>query len=175
MSEHFVPPVLSPEAARRVISSYQHVFTRLVPLTSRFYESLVRDHPDMAAYLPEDIGAQMNAVARSLGNTVAILHNPARAQAEMRALGRVYKQQGVDDGAYAVFAEALIEALADSLGADWDDPLEQAWRRLVMCVSDALAQGAREKEAPRSSATIARTPDYRHGLGKGHQRAPPKS
>ena len=107
-----------PQIANRL---YQRLFTRDPALRAKF--------PDDPSVFERKLAATLDLVSRNIGHVEAI-------ESALLELGARHVRYGAEPVQYSMFAEELVGAMGDVVGASWTDETARAW-------TDALAEIAR--------------------------------
>lgn len=94
---------------------------------ARFYEVLFALDPAARRLFSGPIDAQAAKFADMISSLAATLDDPARASAMVAELGRRHAGYGVAEHHYDAVGAALLQALRQAHGPDWDEALEDAW------------------------------------------------
>ncbi len=135
---------LSDSDVRLVRDSFEHVSMDLVPLAADFYEILFRKNAELRALFADDLGPQVAKLAHTLSFAVAQLEQRETLHRDLVTLGALHQEKGVETAHYDAVADALVAALARSLGAGWEPRIELAWRKLLKAVGASMLLGAQE-------------------------------
>ena len=82
----------------------------------------------------------------TLTAAVELLSDEPWAPGQIAAMGRRHEYlYHVPEGMYAAWSEAIVQALRDASGAEWDPETERAWRRSLQAVNDIMCDGARRE------------------------------
>lgn len=104
-----------------------------VVLGDRFYEVFFSRHPEISQYF-EGVNLQRQAVMVTMAMLVIEQNYQNRfpaAQRYVRELGGKHREWGIPAETYPAFQAALLEALEDFHGADWNESLAQQWREAI--------------------------------------------
>lgn len=131
---------MNPQQIDLVMTSYAAVQDDPA-LTKRFYELLFEAEPSARAlfrHLPET----ESKFAEELGVLAACLGDLDRFEARALSLGARHRGYGVSTRHYAAASGALVQALAERLGDEFDDETADAWRAAFDLVAETMMAGA---------------------------------
>lgn len=138
----------------RQIGLVQNSFALALPLTAEiadnFYARLFALAPDTRALFRVDMGEQGRKLFLTLATVVDALDALDRVLPVAQALAIRHAGYGVQDRHYAAVGEALVAALAASLGQHFDDDTRAGWIAAYTLLSDhmraaAAAQAVRDR------------------------------
>ncbi|ALV39071.1 hypothetical protein AS200_41815 [Streptomyces sp. CdTB01] len=133
-------------------------------LIDRLYEAMFERHPYLRKLFPDSMEFQQVHLERALWYLIEHLHRPEDVTAFCARLGRDHRKLGVLPVHYALFEEALVEALRRTANGELGADVERAWLRMVRCAAAAMVDGANEALAE---------PTYWNGTVVDHQRRRP--
>lgn len=110
--------------------------------SASFYDRLFAVAPSVRALFPDDMDDQRRKLADGFAFLVGAVHDVPTFVARAHVMGAAHRRQGVRPDHYQVVEAVLLGALADVLGAGWDDPTRLAWRRLYRLVAETMLEGA---------------------------------
>ncbi len=108
-----------------------------------FYLKLFRLAPEVRDMFPDDLAEQKKKLVAVLGVAVGGLSRPETLLPVLRDLGSRHAGYGVADVHYDVVGQALIETLAEGLGASFDDETRAAWIACYGLVSGEMKRASR--------------------------------
>jgi nitric oxide dioxygenase len=112
------------------------------------YDRLFRIAPESKALFIGDMGAQMSRFWELIERVAR--DGVAAHAATLRQLGRRHLAAGVEAIDHTALCAALIETLSDSLGPDWTEAREIAWRRVYRATALAM-DGVAARETVRAA------------------------
>ena len=117
--------LLSPEAAR---------------LSDRFYRDLFDRMPKLRAYFPDDMQSQGMRFMAAIGFLVDNLDDEERLNHRLTLLAQGHAPFKLRPDAYREMQEALIDTIAEALGAKFTNDIELAWRSAFDQICDAMIE-----------------------------------
>lgn len=109
----------------------------------RFYEKLLKAHPEMAQHFRQTNLAHQAAFL-SVALTVIVEHaeHPRQVTSEyLRILGHRHDLRKIDKHLYEPFAAVLLENLAAVHGSEWTPELQQQWRQAIAAAAQKMTEG----------------------------------
>jgi pimeloyl-ACP methyl ester carboxylesterase/hemoglobin-like flavoprotein len=126
-------------------------------LTTRLYERLFADDPNLRRLFPEDLSAQQTKLAHALKLAIDGLADPEALAPVLEDLGRRHVHYGVAPSHFVLLEKALLGSLAEIEGDAWTPELERAWRRAFAFIEGAMRRGmAVENETVASGSALKR-------------------
>jgi hemoglobin-like flavoprotein len=119
---------LSDRQIRLVKGSLPKIHDRLEPASMAFYENLFSIAPDMRPMFREDLAGQGMKFLTTMNTIAELLDDPEALESELRDLGEGHASFGVRGEHFAPMGAALMVTLGETLGADFTDELQAAWR-----------------------------------------------
>ena len=135
---------MTPEQVELVRSSYASLGGRSPAMAFEFYRRLFALDPsieDMFTYAPEIMKDKFSA---ELAAIVEAIVDFDAFSARLHDLATRHAGYGVQVRHYRLVGEALLGALADALGPDWDEAHEAAWRNAFNLVAEIMMAAAAE-------------------------------
>lgn len=124
----------------------EHSFDLLAPrgdaVVDTFYRRLFAVAPDTRALFAADLAAQKRALLATLVVLRTSLRQLEAIVPALRALGARHRGYGVRPEQYPVVGTALLGAMAEVGGADWDPAYTAAWAAAYQVVQDIMLAGA---------------------------------
>lgn len=117
-------------------------------LFERFYELLFQRLPETRPLFPADMKLQRERVAIAVSTIVTNAEQSGLLEPMLRDIGARHLNYGVKESHYPVFAQTLLDALAESLGDRWTPDVQTAWTQSISSVCDIMIRGARMAVAP---------------------------
>ncbi|WP_432835668.1 globin domain-containing protein [Dactylosporangium sp. CA-092794] len=128
------------------------------------YGALFRDRPHMRGMFPGSIHVQRDRLTACFLALIDALDAPGDVVPAVAELGRDHRKLGVLPQHYAVFADALAEALRTAGGEHWRDAYHEAWLRLYWFTARLMIEAAEE---------FTTDPPYHTGEVVSHERRRP--
>ena len=143
-------PIVTPEQILLVRASWPVVVANSDAMATRFYEHLFDIDPDAARLFSHvDMAAQRRKLIQALAVVVGALDDPDRLLPEIGELGKRHARYGVEHQHFNSVGEALLSALADSLGDAFDRDVRQAWAEAYALVASVMRRAlVRSAEQP---------------------------
>lgn len=135
---------MTPEQIARVRASFALIAPRADAVGQAFYATLFRLNPATRALFANDLAPQARKLMDMLGVIVHGLDQPQQLHQLFHDLGRRHLRYGVTEDQYDDVGAALLMALRDALGADFDDELEAAWATVYGDLAEAMIASARQ-------------------------------
>lgn len=133
---------MSPEQIQLVRQSFARVAPIAAQVGALFYTKLfARDPAISGLFTSSDMSEQARKLLEMIGNAVRLLDHPERLDPVLRALGRRHVEYGVQAAHYDSVGAALLETLADALGADFTPATRAAWTALYAHVGRTMRTG----------------------------------
>ena len=115
-----------------------------VGFAREFYARLFEHSPGLRHLFPADMEAQYRKFSHTLGVIVAGLDHAERMLPMLRALGEAHRRYGAKGAHFLAVGDALIQALADRNGPEFEGPSRAAWQRLYAWVANVMQAAARQ-------------------------------
>jgi nitric oxide dioxygenase len=119
---------MTPAQIQRVRTSFATAVLQLDAVSTALCRRLLRLDPGSGPLFGGDPVVQRTKVGAALAGLVGSLGQLDRIRPQLRALGRERAGQGIQAPDYAKVGEALVGALEDVLGDDFDAETRHAWR-----------------------------------------------
>jgi hemoglobin-like flavoprotein len=128
--------------------SFQLVLDRNPNLTDRFYAILFSRYPEVEPLFSTRAKAhQPQKLAAALSAAVAHLDDPAWLGRTLGEMGRRHVGYGVTREMYAPVGDALLSAMREAAGDDWNERLESQWSAAYGVIVDLMCPAAPAAEA----------------------------
>lgn len=98
------------------------------PASLEFYRNLFAIAPDTRPLFRDDLAGQGMKYLSTLMTLVDLLDDPETLETELDDLARSHATVGVRPEHYAPMGSALMVTLGESLGRDFTEELQAAWR-----------------------------------------------
>ena len=142
MDPNIVGMTLTPEQCRLVRLSVESLRDQADPLSLLFYGKLFELDPSASRLFHHDLAQNGRKVIDTLAAVADSLADFDAVRPRLARLGRQHAEYGVRPEQYEIAAAALLWAIAQTLGADFDPPMRQAWSLAVASVAGAMLDGA---------------------------------
>jgi hemoglobin-like flavoprotein len=113
-------------------------------LARDFYREAFRRDPALTAMFTSDPDVQRARFAAELAEVVRSIRSLATFAASVRSLGARHRDYGVRAAHYRLMGEALLTALAATMGDRWTDEVEEAWMLAYNLTAETMMLGALE-------------------------------
>lgn len=107
-----------------------------------FYRRLFELAPEVRPLFHTDIEEQGRKLMEILGFALGRLDRPAELLAALEGLGARHVGYGATAEHYPVVGRALLDMLAESLGAAFTPAVRAAWTELYQVCTEAMLRGA---------------------------------
>jgi hemoglobin-like flavoprotein len=127
------------ESLHQVLAHQQNV-------VALFYTTFLERHPEARAFfrgLDLQHQADLLRLALILVERFATYPYPA-IETYFRDLGGKHHRRGIPEGLFPEFQDALLTALAQFHGPDWDPALASQWRQALDRAVEVMREGYRE-------------------------------
>jgi hemoglobin-like flavoprotein len=112
-----------------------------VSLALLFYGKLFELDPGARKLFHNDLALQSRKLLDMLASVVEALDNLEPLRARLAELGRKHADYGVRPEQYETLTIALLWAIAQALGPDFDVATRDAWRRAINTIAKAMSPG----------------------------------
>lgn len=133
------------------ITLVRQTFARLAGRSAQagafFYDRLFALDPSLRRMFPDDLQQQGQKFVDTLGAVIRSLDRAEDVKADLEALGRRHADYGVHRQHYATMREALLWAMAQILGEEFDDEVAAAWHAAFDVAAKAMQSQARDTVA----------------------------
>jgi hemoglobin-like flavoprotein len=113
-------------------------------LTACVYDHLFRLHPETRTLFSIDMHLQGKHFAAALALIVRNLEVLDALEQPLRELGAAHAKVGVRLHHYSAVYDAMVQAMADTLGEQWTEQLASDWRWLLDTVARQMLVGAND-------------------------------
>jgi hemoglobin-like flavoprotein len=131
----------TPEQRRLVRDSLDVLREHAGPLSLLFYGKLFELDPSASRLFHNDLAQNGRKVIDTLAAVADSLADFDAVRPRLALLGRQHAEYGVRPDQYAIAAAALLWAIGQTLGADFDPPTRQAWSLALAAVVAAMRAG----------------------------------
>ena len=151
-SVSFVPPThapMTPDQIRLVRSSWSMIAERAHVFTARFYDHLFTiDDSAARLFTGVEMTVQQWKLAQTIGVVVQALDDPDALLPAVAALGKRHTQYGVQARHFDTVGQALLQAMADTLGAAFTPRIRTAWTEAYQLVASVMQRALIESGTP---------------------------
>jgi len=133
---------MTPEQITLVQSSFERLGPDLPAMTARFYQELFERDPSLRPLFTTDMREQQVKFAQKLTEIVQTMPRLAELLSHTRALGARHVGYGVRAADYQTVGDALLAALAGTLGEEFDPATREAWVLAFNIVAETMLEGA---------------------------------
>ena len=131
---------MSPKQIALVQASWKQVQPIADQAAALFYSRLFTLEPSVKRLFRGDMQEQGKKLMQLIGVAVNSLARLESIVPAVRALGRRHAGYGVEARHYSVVGSALIWTLAQGLGKDFTQEVEDAWRTAYRVLADTMQQ-----------------------------------
>jgi hemoglobin-like flavoprotein len=131
---------MSPKQIALVQASWKQVQPIADQAAALFYSRLFTLEPSVKRLFRGDMQQQGKKLMQMIGVAVNSLARLESIVPAVRALGRRHAGYGVEPRHYSVVGSALIWTLAQGLGKDFTQEVEDAWRTAYRVLADTMQQ-----------------------------------
>ena len=132
---------LTPEQRRLVRDTFDLLREQEGPLGLLFYGKLFELDPGARKLFHNDLALQVQKLMQMLGSIVDSLDDLEPIRERLGQLGRQHASYGVRPEQYETLSTALMWAIAQALGPDFDRDTKEAWQRALRMISIAMTAG----------------------------------
>jgi diguanylate cyclase (GGDEF)-like protein len=129
---------LSTRDVMLVRSTFAQLAPRQAQVADDFYDNLFTLAPELAAMFPENLDRQKRKLMEMIGVCIGRLHQFDSLTETVRALGTRHAGYGVTAAHYALVGQALLSAIARSLGDDFTPDVERAWTKVYQTLASTM-------------------------------------
>ena len=139
---------MTPQHTALVRASHARLTPQADAFGRLFYRKLFTLAPELQPLFIGDIRQQAARLMQMIGAAVGLLDRPAQLVPVLQHLGARHAGYGVQPRDYQVVGLALIDTLAEQLGAEFDADTRAAWAAMYGVVSSTMIAAARAEAAP---------------------------
>ena len=132
------------EQRRLVRQSFDSLREQAEPLALLFYGRLFELDNSARRLFHNDLALQARKIMETLATVADSLDRFESIRPRLADLGRQHAGYGVRPDQYQTVSAALIWAIGQALGPDFDPPTRDAWRRVLADVCDAMKEAAHQ-------------------------------
>ncbi|HMF95213.1 MAG TPA: globin domain-containing protein [Vicinamibacterales bacterium] len=129
---------MTAEQRRLVRDSFEAVRELAGPITLLFYGKVFELDPSARRLFHNDIALQGRKLIDTLDTVTRSLDRFDEIRPRLVDLGRLHAEYGVRPEQYETVTKALVWALGQALGADFDRPTREAWTLALNAVTAAM-------------------------------------
>jgi len=118
-----------------------------------FYRRLFALDPSLRPLFKGSIEEQSRKLIDMLGLALSLLTRPGALEVELRELGARHRTYGVRDEYYDTVGRAMLEMLADVLGAEFTPMVNEAWAKFYGFMAETMKSGAATAAPLQTKAT----------------------
>jgi len=140
---------VTPEQLRLVQSTAAQIEEDSERFSATFIESLVWTAPEMRRLLPTDdamLADLRQSFVRELVYLAALATDVPTFVCRTRRLGAINHRRGLRLEHFPAAEQALVAALATTLGDALTPETERAWRRLYRLITETMLEGAASEQ-----------------------------
>jgi hemoglobin-like flavoprotein len=134
--------MMTPRQRQLVQQSFDALGDLSGPVAVLFYGKLFELDPAARRLFHIDIAVQARKIIETLDTVVESLDHFDAIRPRLADLGRQHVAYGVRSEQYETVSRALIWAIGQALGADFDAPTRSAWEQALSDVCAAMKKGA---------------------------------
>jgi len=134
---------MTPEQRRLVRESFEVLRDQGGPVALLFYGRLFELDPSARRLFHNDLKLQGQKLVDTLETVVQSLDRFDAIRPRLADLGRLHAGYGVRLEQYDMVITALLWALGQALGTDFDPLTRDAWKQALTAVTTAMRDGAR--------------------------------
>jgi hemoglobin-like flavoprotein len=139
VQDHF----MNADQQHLIRKTFQNVERAPVVAALSFYRRLFELAPRLRPLFKNDIEQQATKLMDMLTLSLSLLEKPERLTAELEDLGARHVGYGVQEAHYAIVGQALLDMLADVLGAELTSEARAAWTEHYEFMAAAMLRWAR--------------------------------
>lgn len=114
------------------------------PVSLLFYGKVFELDPSARRLFHVDLALQGRKIVETLATVIESLDRFESIRPRLANLGRQHASYGVRPEQYDTITTALLWAIGQALGADFDSPTREAWKLALTAVSAAMIEGAHQ-------------------------------
>lgn len=138
---------MSPQSLRRIEQSFDQLEPNVDEMTRRFYDHLFTAMPEVRPLFQVNMDVQRRHFAAALALIARNLRMLDIVTEPLRQLGADHARIGVRPEQYPSVRDAMLMAMAETLGPAWTDNLATDWRELLDLICSAMLEGASQHAA----------------------------
>lgn len=134
--------VTTAEQRRLIRQTFDSLREVAGPFSLLFYGKLFELDPSARRLFHNDLAVQGRKLMETLRTITESLDQFDATRARLVQLGRQHGEYGVRLEQYETVATALLWAIGQALGPDFDAPTREAWTLVLAAVNAAMKEGA---------------------------------
>lgn len=132
------------EQRRLVRQSFDSLREQAEPVALLFYGRLFELDPSARRLFHIDLAVQARKIVETLATVTESLDRFESMRRRLAELGRQHAGYGVRPDQYETVSAALIWAIGQALGPDFDPPTKEAWRAVLADICEAMKDAAHQ-------------------------------
>jgi hemoglobin-like flavoprotein len=133
---------MTDEECRLIRQTFDSVREQAEPVSLLFYGRLFELDPSARRLFHNDLALQGRKLIDTLAAVVESLHHFESTRPRLARLGRQHAEYGVRPEQYEIVTAALLWAIGQALGSDFDRRARDAWTHALAAVCTAMKEGA---------------------------------
>ena len=146
---------MTPHTVTLVQTSWAQVLPIAPQAATLFYANLFKLDPTLQPLFKGDMATQGQRLMQMIGVAVRQLHDVATLLPVLQGLGRRHAGYGVQQGHYATVGAALLQTLAQGLGARFSTDIEAAWAEVYGVIAGVMIKAV--ADTPEAPPTLVAT------------------
>jgi hemoglobin-like flavoprotein len=143
----------APDATFIVQNQIDPLIVRGQEFVTRFYDNLFASSPELQQLFgTRSMSRQKDLFLGALAGAVRELRNPERLRQALGSLGDRHEGYGVRAEYYSVAGGALLQAMEETLGPQFDESARRAWTTVFQQVTDAMKRSPVQASADEGEA-----------------------
>ncbi|MCX8473272.1 MAG: globin domain-containing protein [Sediminibacterium sp.] len=107
-------------------------------LGALFYNHLFQVAPELRPYFVNNIEEQQVKLVKMIDYLVSHIDNLTIIEEQVKPLAKRHISYGTEPHHYQIIGKNLIWVLAQELGDEWNDKLEEAWKELYQTIANFM-------------------------------------
>lgn len=145
-----MPSDITPRQIELIRASHARLAPQAEAAGRLFYRKLFSLAPELQPLFIGDVREQATRLMQMIGAAVGLLDRPQQLMPVLQHLGARHAGYGVRPRDYQLVGLALLDTLAEQLGAGFDAETRSAWAGMYGLVSSTMIAAARAEAAPNS-------------------------
>jgi len=137
------------------LQAVRRTLAMILPLADTFafmfYERFFEMQPDARALFKGNMARQRRKIVEMLSLALHGLEQPDGIEEELRRLGRRHANYGVERQQYRQMNDAIVWALAETLGDRFTAELCRAWQQVLTYIATVMLSAAETPAKPRAA------------------------
>jgi len=134
---------MTADQCRLICQTFDAVRDQARPLSLLFYGKLFELDPSARPLFHNDLALQGRKLVDTLETITQVLDRFDTVRPRLADLGRQHAGYGVRAEQYDTVTTALLWAIGQALGPDFDAAAREAWKSALVAISSAMQEGAR--------------------------------